>query len=71
MTIVFVAFQVDADHDEAGEIVAQRLTESRVLWQNDSNDIINGTLDPIHTWAVIPLPRVIEEGTLRLLEESV
>ena len=63
MRNVMVAFQVTADSDdEAERIVEDRLSGARLLWQNDSTDIERGTLDPIYTFAVVPLGELLAES---------
>jgi hypothetical protein len=59
---VLVAFQVNAEGKDAEFIVHERLGQARLLWENDSNDIARGTLDPIDTWVVLPTTRLLEES---------
>ena len=61
MHTVIVAFRVNtATPEQAEAVVEGRLTGAKLLWQNDSNDIINGTLDPIDTFCVVPLAELLE-----------
>lgn len=60
---VIVGFQVTADSlAQAEAIVEERLSKANLLWQNDSNDIERGTLDPIFTFVVVPFERLLSDS---------
>jgi hypothetical protein len=56
---VIVAFEVDAEYaGDAEKIVEDRLARANLLWQNDSSDAPDN-LDPINTYAVLPLGKIL------------
>lgn len=60
--MVTVIFDVETDdRAEAEELVAQRLHGARLLWENDSNDIMRGTLDKINTYVVVPAAKLLDD----------
>lgn len=54
VTVVVLFDVIVKDNYDAEQIVEERLKKAKILWENDSNDAVNDTLDPIVTYVVVP-----------------
>jgi hypothetical protein len=61
--VVLVAFQVFSDDpEEAQNIIAERLDREIFLGNNDSTDFLQGTYDPLNTYAVLPVAQALRDS---------
>jgi hypothetical protein len=71
MATVLVAFSISDEalantvlypNMSAEQIVEERLEKANLLMYNDSTDFARGTADPINTYAVIPLDKLLDDA---------